>query len=79
MSCISPFQFDKSATVAVTSPPLHPELPEEVRADGERVDKSVMLRDQSGGGGDVKHISTTEAEIERARRSMLGVSAYGFP
>ena len=76
LSSITPYHFDKAEPVkSPPPPPLNSEPASEgTSADVERANEQPVDFDQRGGGSgeghNVKHISTTEAEIERARSDL---------
>ena len=79
LSSITPYQFDKRDPPVKSLPPPPPPLNivsanEGTSLDAERGVENEVCFDQSGGGSgeghNVKHISTTEAEIERARSDL---------
>lgn len=67
VSSVSPYSLDKHQLLSSTHPPL-PVV--EVDNDDKKEVTVVVDQEGAGGGHDVKHISTTEAEIERARTDL---------
>lgn len=79
LSSITPFHVDNRHSLnslALQSPVLSPIVEKDEKKEVKNGEKAVspdsmVVVDQEGGGShDVKHISTTEAEIERARTDL---------
>ena len=81
VSSVSPYHLDNRQilsssqiplqTIPPSSSPIERDEKEEKHSEKSGASEQIMVVDQEGGGGhDVKHISTTEAEIERARADL---------
>ena len=72
LSSITPYHLDRHEPISsLPQTPASSSSPPEGKADSGRAEDAVGI-DQGGAGEghDVKHISTTEAEIERARSDL---------